>query len=448
MTAARSRDDLRATAERLVKLGRARGADEVEVQIGRGFEFHVDVRLGAVENLVEAGSRSVGFRVIKDGRTASAGSSDLAWPVLERLMTNAVARAGLAHPDPCAGLPPHSPFSVDIPGLALFDPEVPRLASRTKIALALKTERIALADKRITNSHGAGFSSHHGEVLLANSNGFLGSYQQSYCSLGLGLQAGDTDDLAEDGWSTSRRHFRDLESPEDVARRAVERTVRQIHPRKIATRNVPVIFEPDMTGWLLGFLFGCVAGTAVYQRASFLADRMGDAIAAPGVTVIDDGLMPGMPGTRPFDAEGVPCRRTVVVEAGVLKTFLTNAYAGRKLGTASTGNGDGGGVGPNNFYLVPGTVPPADIVRSVDEGLLLVRTLGHGLNPVTGDISRGAFGLWIEGGAPAYPVAEITIAGNLGELLRRIEIVGNDLDFRSAVSGPTIKVAEMTVAGR
>ena len=144
----------------------------------------------------------------------------------------------------------------------------------------------------------------------------------------------------------------------------------------------------------------------------------------------------------------VPCRRTAVVADGVLESFLTNVYAGRKLGTASTGNGDGGGVGPNNFYLAPGTTTPADILRSVDEGLLLVRTLGHGLNPVTGDISRGAFGLWIEGGAVAYPVAEITIAGNLGELLRRIEIVGNDLDFRSAIAGPTIKVAEMTVAGR
>jgi PmbA protein len=322
------------------------------------------------------------------------------------------------------------------------------LASRKKIALALQTERIALSDKRITNSHGASFSSHHGEALLANSNGFLGSYAQSYCSLGLGLQAGDTDDLAEDGWSTSRLRFRDLESPEEVARRAVERTVRQLHPRKIATRDVPVVFEPDMTGWLLGFLFGCIAGTSVYQRASFLADRLGDAIAAPAVTVVDDGLRPGLPGTRPFDGEGVPCRRTAVVENGVLRSFLTNVYAGRKLGTSSTGNADGGGVGPNNFYLAPGSESPDEILGSVGEGFLLVRTLGHGLNPVTGDISRGAFGLWIEGGAIAYPVAEVTIAGNLGELLRGVEKIGNDLDFRSAIAGPTIKVASMTVAGR
>lgn len=448
MTGARESEDLRALAERLVRLGRARGADEVEVHAGRGFEFHVDVRRGRIENLVEAGERSVGFRVIKEGRTASAGSSDLAWPVLERLMTNAVARAALAQPDPCAGLPPPAPVDADASRLELFDPELPRLTSRAKIALARKTERLALADRRITNSHGASFGSHFGETLLANSNGFLGSYEHSDCSLGVGLQAGGTDDLVEDGWTSSRRRFRDLEPPEEVARKAVERTVRQLHPRKVATRDVPVVFEPEMTGWLLGFLFSCVSGTAVHQRSTFLADRLGETIAAPGVTVVDDALLPGRPGSRPFDAEGVPCRRTTVIGSGVLTSFLTNTYAGRKLGTASTGNSDGGAVGPNNFYLAAGPDAPDDIVRSVEEGLLLVRTLGHGLNPVTGDISRGAFGLWIEAGRLAYPVAEVTIAGNLGEVLRRIDRVGDDLDFRSAVAGPTIRVAEMTVAGR
>ncbi|MCJ7586978.1 MAG: TldD/PmbA family protein [Candidatus Aminicenantes bacterium] len=442
-----SRAELRRLAERLIKLGKACGADEVEVHVGRGTEFHVDVRLGAVENLVEAGSRSVGFRVIKDRRTASAGSSDLSWPVLERLMKNAVARALLASSDDCAGLPPHSRFKVEASTLGLYDPEVPLLSSRAKIDLALETERIALSDKRITNSHGASFSAHHGGIILANSNGFRGEYEQTYCSLGIGLQAGATDDLAEDGWSSNRRRFRDLESPEAIARKAVERTVRQLNPRKIRTQNVPVVFEQDMTAWLLGFLFGCVSGTAVYQKATFLAGKLGLKIAAEGITVLDDGLMPGMPGTRPFDAEGVPCRKTAVVEAGILKNFLTNTYAARKLGTDSTGNGDGSGVGPNNFYLVPGRSTPEDIVGSVEKGLLLVRTLGHGLNPVTGDISRGAFGLWIEGGAVAYPVSEVTIAGNLGDILNGIEMIGNDLDFRSAIAGPTLKVAEMTVAG-
>jgi PmbA protein len=223
--------------------------------------------------------------------------------------------------------------------------------------------------------------------------------------------------------------------------------VRQLHPRRLSTRRVPVVFEPPMTGSLLGFLFGCVSGPAVYQRTTFLADKLGQRIGRPGLTIIDDGLMPRRIGTGPFDSEGVPSRRTVVVEDGILKSFLCNAYASRKLGLPMTGNADGGGVGPNNFFLQPGPHGPADIVRSCDRALLLIRTLGHGLNPVTGDISRGAFGLWIEGGEIAYPVSGITIAGNLGQILESVEMIGSDLELRGSISGPTLKVAEMMVSG-
>jgi PmbA protein len=233
-----------------------------------------------------------------------------------------------------------------------------------------------------------------------------------------------------------------------VAKRAVERTVRQLNPKKIKTKNVPVIFEPTMTSWVLGFLFSCVAGTSVYQKASFLADKLGRKIGAGSLTVIDDALIPGLMGSRPFDSDGLPGRRTVVVEKGVLKNFLCNVYAARRLRLKSTGNADGGGVGPNNFYLAAGTRTPEQIIASTKEGLFLTRTLGHGLNSVTGDISRGAFGLWIENGEIAYPVSEITISGNLGTLLEGIEMVGNDLEFLGAIAGPTIKVAEMTVAGQ
>jgi PmbA protein len=191
----------------------------------------------------------------------------------------------------------------------------------------------------------------------------------------------------------------------------------------------------------------CVSGVAVYQRASFLADRLGSRIGNEKVSVIDDGLMPGRLGSRPFDGEAVACRKTVVVEGGVLRRFLCNAYAARKLKLETTGNGDGTGVSPNNFYLAPGPQTPEDIIASTDRGLILTRTIGHGLNPVTGDISRGAFGLWVEGGRVAYPVAEITIAGHLEQVLNGIEAVGNDLDFRTPVCGPTIRVAGLIVAG-
>lgn len=441
------RDDLLALAERLVRFGRFCGADEIEVGVGDGTEFSVDVRLGEIENLVEAGSRSMGLRIIKDKKNAFASSSDLEEETLKRLIRNAVRRAELSSRDEFSGLPTLSKRGVDPEALSIYDPEIERLDSKTKIGLALETERIALADKRITNSHGASFVANDGTAVLASSNGFLGRFQKSYCSLSVGLQAGATDDMVEDFWFSSQTHFEALERPEQIARTAVERTVRQLRPRKIKTQKVPVIFEPMMTSGLLGFLFSCVAGTAIYQKSSFLVGKLGRRIAGDAITVVDDGRMPGKLGTSPFDSEGVPSRRTVVVQNGILKNYLCNTYAARKLKLRSTGNADGGGVGPNNFYLEPGPHAPSDIIRSCEKGLVLIRTLGHGLNPVNGDISRGAFGLWIEKGEIAYPVSEITISGNLGELLKNIEMVGSDLEFRGSICGPTIKVAEMMISG-
>lgn len=434
-------------AERLVAWGKADGADEIEVSVIEGREFSVDIRRGRIESLVEAGSRVLGLRVIKDKRTAVASSSDLEPGTLRRLVRNTVRRAKLAEPDEFAGLAPLTPSTVNAAALRLYDPEVPALDPKTMIGLALETERIALADKRITNSYGASFSSDDAAIFLANSNGFSGGFGGTYCGLGVGLQAGGTNDRVEDSWSSSKRFFRELASPEEVAKRAVQRTVRQLRPRKVRTKNVPVVFEPTMTPWVLGFLFSCVAGTSVYQKSSFLAEKLGKRIGNPLVNVVDDALIPGELGSRPFDSDGVPCGRTVVVDKGILRNFLCNVYAARKLGLRTTGNADGGGVSPHNFSLAPGTSTPEEIVRSVKEGLLLTRTLGHGLNSVTGDISRGAFGLWIENGEIAYPVSEITISGNLGTLLEGIEMVGNDLEFFSPVAGPTIKVSGMTVAG-
>jgi len=447
MTETPRADSLLGLAERIVSLGKECGADEVEATVSDGREFSVDVRQGQIENLVEAGSRFLSFRVIKDQKTAHATSSDLQDETVQRLIRNAVIRAALGSRDECAGLPLLSSDKVDIPSLRLFDPEVPKLEAAPKIRLALETERIALEDKRITNSHGASFITNEVTTVLAGSNGFLGSYDQTFCSLSVGLQAGETDDRVEDYWVSVERFFKNLEPPETVAKKAVERTVRQLHPRKIRTQTVPVIFEPGMTDWLVGFLFACVSAVAVYQKTTFLAGRLGERIGNENITIMDDGLMPGRLGSRPFDSEGVPCGKTTVFEQGVLRRFLCNTYAGRKLKLATTGNSDGTGIGPNNFYLLPGNASPQEIIASTERGLVLTRTIGHGLNPVTGDISRGAFGLWVEGGEIAYPVSEVTIAGNLEQILNRVEMVGNDLDFRSPVCGPTIKIGALTVAG-
>jgi PmbA protein len=434
-------------AESLVAYARKCGADEAEVSVVDGYEFNVDVRKGRIETLIEAGSRSAGLRVIKDKKTAYASSSDLDTATLKRLVRNAVRRAELGNPDEFAGLAPLSQDRVDAAALKLYDPAIPALDSKTKIRLATETERAALRDRRITNSYGATFASNEIRSVLVLSNGFVGEYEQTYCGLGVGLQAGDTDNRVEDSWSSSKRHFKDLETPEEIARKAVERTVRQLKPRKIRTQNVPVIFEQTQTAWLMSFLFGCVTGTAVYQKATFLEGKLGQRVGNERVTVVDDALLPGELGSHPFDSDGLPCRRTVVVEAGILKSYLCNHYAARKLGLGSTGSADGSGVSPANFFLEPGKASPKDIVAGTKRGLLLIRTLGHGLNSVTGDISRGAFGLWIEDGEIVYPVSEITISGNLGRILEGIEAVGTDLEFHSPVTGPTVKVAEMTVAG-
>jgi PmbA protein len=434
-------------AERLVNLGVKKGADEIEVVVQEGSEFSVDVRLAEIENLIEAGSRYVSFRLIKDQRVASATSSDLEPATLERLLDHALERAALASPDPYAGLPQSGDEPAAAKDLLLHDPNITTLTSEEKIALARETEKLALLDKRITNSHGASFETREIRSVLANSRGFLSSYPETFCVLGVGLQAGETDDLVEGYWSSSQRFFQNLESPEEIAAKAVHRTLRQIHPRKITTRNVPVLFEPEMTSWLLGFLFGCISGVAIYNHASFLVDKLDQRIGNPLVQVRDDGLLPGKLGSAPYDAEGVPCRRTDVIRDGILKNYLCNTYAAKKLGLVSTGNAVGTGVGPSNFYLEAGDKSPQTLVQSLDEGLILTRVLGHGLNPLTGDISRGAFGLWVEKGEIVYPVSEMTISGNLGTILESITMVGNDLEFRSPVCGPSILIAELTLAG-
>jgi PmbA protein len=440
--------ELKELAEYMVNFGIIQGTDEVEVSIVDGYEFTVDVRFGEVENLVEAGSRSLGLRVIKDKKTAYASSSDLTKETLQNLMKNAVKRAILANQDEFSGLAPLTPQRIDIQSLKLYDPEIPELVAEKKVGLAIETEKIALSDRRITNSHGAGFATNEIKVVMANSNGFLEEYDQTICSLSVAIQAGDTDNRVEDSWFSSTRHFKELESPEEIAKKAVERTVRQLKPQKIKTQKVPVIFEPTMTSWLLGFLFACVSGVSIYQKISFLVDKLGKRIGNEKITVFDDGLLPRKLGARPFDSEGVPCQKTPVVEKGILKNYLCNSYAARKLKLKSTGNAAGTGVSPNNFYLNAGRNTPEEIISTTEKGLILIRTLGHGLNPVTGDISRGAFGLWVEKGEIAYPVSEITISGNLGEILNQIEMVGNDLEFRTPLAGPTIKIAELTVAGQ
>jgi PmbA protein len=263
--------------------------------------------------------------------------------------------------------------------------------------------------------------------------------------------------MQRDGWWSSARRLKDLDSPESIGKEAARRTLRRLGARRVATQRVPIVFAPEVARSLIGAVFEAASGDAIWRGASFLAGRLGCEIAAPQLTIIDDNTMllaTGMGGfgTSPFDGEGLPARRTVVVEAGVLRNYLLNTYAARKLGMKSTHNASRGlagapGIGCGNLYLEPGALTPDEIIGDVPAGLYVTSLMGFGVNVVTGDYSRGATGLWIENGALTHAVEEVTIAGNLGEMLRNVTAIGNDLEFRGAVASPTLRIDGMTIAG-
>lgn len=308
------------------------------------------------------------------------------------------------------------------------------------------------ADPRIRNSEGAEFDAGSHQVVYAASNGFHGTYRTSSCSLTVVPVASDNGSMQRDHWYSAQRHLAKLDAPESIGRTAAVRALRRLGARQVPTCEVPVVFDPDMAASLLGHLAGAVSGSALYRGMSFLKDKLGHSIAPAFVSVDDDGTLPSGLGSKPFDAEGVATRRTPVIADGVLTSYLFDSYSARKLGSRSTGNAarsvaDAPNVSPTNFFLRAGDAAPEEIIQSVRSGLYVTELMGFGVNPTTGDYSRGASGLWIENGELAYPVEEITIAGNLLQMLRTIEVVGSDLVLRHSVSAPTIKIAKLTVAG-
>ncbi len=259
--------------------------------------------------------------------------------------------------------------------------------------------------------------------------------------------------MERDSWSHSARRFVDLESPEYVGRKAAERALRRLNPVKVETQKVPIVFDPRIARSLLESVFEAVHGMSIYRHESFLAGKLGEQVAAENVTIVDDATIPGLFGTSPFDDEGVCSRRTPVIERGVLKNYLLNTYAARKLGMKTTGNASRGltgnaGIGHGNFYLEKGVQSAEQILAGVANGFYVTQLMGFGVNIVTGDYSQGASGLWIRHGELAFAVSEVTIAGNLKDMLMGIEAVGSDLEFRGSLAAPTIKIGEMTVAGK
>jgi PmbA protein len=429
------------------------GVSEADVMVAEGETFSVQVRLSAVDRLTKAREKRLGLRVFFGRRSASAATSDFSRESLERLVSDTCALASAVAQDDMSGLPAGDQMAQGLPDLDLYDPT--ELPTENKIELARRAEAAAMAaDPRITNSEGAEFNTSAGRVVLANSHGFLGEYRSSNFSLSVSpvATAPDSGGMQRDFWYAVQRKYSRLDSPESVGQEAARRTVRRLGARKVTTKRAPVVFDQEMAGSLLANLCSASSGYAVYKGASFLTGQLGQKLAAESVTIYDDGRMPGGLGSRPFDGEGLATRRTTVVERGEFTSYLLDTYSGRKLGMASTGNasrgvGESPSVGPTNFYLVPGPSDPSEIIRSVRDGLYVTELIGFGVNMVTGDYSRGAAGFWIENGELAYPVEEITIAGNLKRMFADIEMVGNDLVFRGRIASPTIKIGEMTIAG-
>ncbi|MBY0401757.1 TldD/PmbA family protein [Myxococcota bacterium] len=456
MTTASRSDALEPIAELALEALRKAGASQADVLLVEGDDREVRVRGGEIEFVKQAQGRGLGIRALVAGQggvqTAIVSTSDLARDVVVRMAEEAVALARETAPDPQAGLP-EGGFGSDCPELALFDPADRGVPIDARIEDARRAEAAARgSDPRIANSEGSQASSGFARVVYANSAGFFGTYESASHGLFSEPIAQDAGGMQRDHWSTNARRLRDLEDPAAVGREAARRALRRLGAKRVATCEVPVLFDSRTAPSLIGQLASCASGYSIYRQSSFLEGRLGERIASEGVTIVDDGRLPGGLGSKPFDGEGLPTRRTVLVRGGRLESWLLDCYSGRKLGLPSTGSaargtGSAPRVGTTNLWLEPGEKSLDALVAELDRGLLVTELIGMGFNPTTGDYSRGAAGLWIEGGEIVHAVEEITIAGNLLTMLQSIDRVGGELEWHGRTASPPLRVAAMTVAG-
>jgi PmbA protein len=437
----------------LLRKACTRGASAGDALLVENDAFDVEIRLGEVEKVQHARQKRLGLRLFFGQRSATTSTADLSAASLERLLDDTCALAQAMAEDACAGLPEPEETITAIPELELWDNTLEGLPVEERTAMAKTAERAALEyDARITNSEGGEYSSSQSRVLYANSHGFVGSYQAGSVSLAVTAIASDGHGMQRDYWFSAARQLDRLQAPVTIGREAARRALRRLGAHKITTQKVPVVFDPFTASSLLGHLCTAVSGSALYRGASFLLEQLGERIAPQDFTVYDDGTLPAALGSKPFDGEGLPTRRTPVVEQGILRSYLLDTYTARKLGMRSTGNaarsaGEPPSVSPTNFYLAAGPYTPEEIIASVRHGLYVIELIGFGVNQVTGDYSRGAVGLWIVDGELTHAVEEITIAGNLRQMFANIAMIGNDLDLRRKVTAPTLKISDMTVAG-
>jgi len=440
-------------AEWALDEAKAKGATAAEVLLVSGESLSAGVRLGEVEKLKSSRERRLGLRIFSGQSSATSSTAEIEQDSLRDFIKHTVELASLTAPDPWSGLPDPQLHAKSFPDLELTDRDHGIIDATKALELARTAENAALkADPRIKNSEGAEFESGTYRIVFANSQGFSGEYAGTSYHLGIAPIAQDESGMQVGYWYTSSRKYDALDDAASVGKIASERALRRLGARKIKTMRAPIVFDPQMAAGLLHSLASAASGPSLYKGASYLVGKLGEQVASTNATIVDDGRRPGGLGSKPFDGEGLATNRKNLVDKGVLKTYLLDSYSARKLKLSPTGNssrsvGAPPGVGTTNLYLEPGNYTPEQIIGSVKQGLYVTEMIGFGINMVTGDYSRGAGGIWIENGELTYPVQEITIAGNLKEMFGAIEMIGNDLVWRSSTACPTIKIAEMTIAG-
>lgn len=445
-----------AVVERTLQKLRGAGAASADCMLVESDSLDVRVRGEEIDHLTQSREKALGVRAFVQGdaglQQAMGSTADLADEAVDRLVEHTLGLAQATAGDPFAGLPDEAAAEALL-DLALYDPADQPAKAEDRIEAARRIERAARAvDPRISNSEGSEAQSHFSTVVYGDTRGFLSSYGAASHSFMSAPLAVAEDSMQRDYAFVVSRTLAGLPEPEAIGREAGERALRRLGARPVETCEVPVLFEPRVAASLVRQLLQCASGYAVYRRASYLIDQVGEVVAAPGVTVIDDATLPGGLGSKPFDGEGLPTRRNVLVEDGRLVQYLFDSYSARKLGAASTGNatrgpGSSPSVGATNLWLEPGTLSPEAMLASTRRGFLVTELIGFGFNAVTGDYSRGAAGFWIEGGEIAHPVEEVTIAGNLGDMLRGIDAIGSDLLWFGRVAAPSLRISRMTVAG-
>ncbi len=444
----RSRDPRKAL-ESLLAAARKEGADAADALLVESVSASVSYRLGRLEDVERSESADLGLRVFVGSRVAFVSSSDFSDDAVAALPARALAMARLAPEDKFAGLAPVELLARNIPVLDLEDPQEP--SAETLVARARDAEQAGLAVAGVTNSEGGGASFSRSAIALATSTGFFGRYAGTSHSVGVAVLAGEGTGMERDYDHASARHAGDLKSPEAIGRSAGEKAVRRLNPRKVKSQNVPVVFDPREAGGLLGHLAGAISGSSVARGTSFLKDRMGAAVFAPHITIVDDPHRLRGLRSKPFDGEGVANAKRALIDKGALTTWLLDCASARQLGLTSTGHaarGTGGPPAPSatNLYMEAGALSPEALIADIKQGFYVTELMGMGVNGVTGDYSRGAAGFWIENGKIAFPVSEVTIAGNLKDMFLHLT-PANDLEFRYGTNAPTCRVEGMTIAG-